>query len=70
MDDVPHPLRIWRKKAGITLAELAQRANITPSHLSEIERHKNDPSLSLAAKLSRATSGEVQIVDFVKQGVE
>lgn len=54
-----HALRRWRKDRGITLAALASRVGgVTPSHLSEIEKRNNTPSIELAAKLSRATADE------------
>lgn len=66
MDRV-HPLRQWRHDHGLTLQALKALAGVrvSPSHLSEIERFKNSPSLDLAAKLSRATDGAVSIGDFV-----
>lgn len=56
MADAAHPLRRWRKSEGVTLAALAQEVDVTPSHLSEIERYENNPSIDLADRLSRATS--------------
>lgn len=53
-----HPLRLWRKASNVTLTALAGKVGVTPSHLSEIERGSNTPSLDLAAKLSRATADE------------
>lgn len=53
-----HPLRLWRKASKLTLTALAGKVGVTPSHLSEIERGANTPSLELAAKLSRATADE------------
>jgi len=60
-----HPLREWRKEHDKTLATLAGGVGVTPSHLSEIERGLNDPSLALASKLSKATG--IPIDRFVKQ---
>lgn len=53
-----HPLRQWRDDHEVTLATLAGAVGVTPSHISEIERRLNTPSLDLAAKLSRATADE------------
>lgn len=63
-----HPLRRWRLKHGVTLEKLATRkgVGVSPSHLSEIERGLNSPSLDLAASLSRATGGEVKMDDFAR----
>jgi transcriptional regulator with XRE-family HTH domain len=60
-----HALRQWRKEHDKTLADLARAIGVTPSHLSEIERGLNEPSLALAAKLSRET--EIPIEQFVRQ---
>lgn len=62
-----HPLRRWRKENQIRLATLAIRVGVTPSHLSEIERGLNAPSLRLAAKLSEVTNDVVSLTDFIKQ---
>lgn len=63
-----HPLREWRKEKGVTLSEVAAMVAVTPSHLSEIERGLNEPSLALAARLSKAT--EIPLDRFVKEAVE
>lgn len=60
-----HPLRKWRKDARQTLADVAKDVAVTPSHISEIERFLNDPSLALAARLSKRTG--IPIDKFVKQ---
>jgi transcriptional regulator with XRE-family HTH domain len=59
-----HPLRLWRREQGKTLTELAEAVGVTASHLSEIERGLNDPSLALAARLSRETN--IPIDQFVR----
>jgi transcriptional regulator with XRE-family HTH domain len=50
-----HPVRRWRKDNGKTLSALAGKVGVTPSHLSEIERGLNHPSLDLTAKLKAET---------------
>lgn len=62
-----HALRVWRKEKGVTLAALASVVGVSPSHLSEVERGLNNPSLELAAKLSEATESAVMIGSFVRQ---
>lgn len=52
MKDV-HPVRERRKARDLTLEQLASEMKVTASHLSEIERGVNAPSLSLAGRLSR-----------------
>lgn len=66
MEKRKHPLRDWRlgQEPRKTLAELAADLEVTPSHLSEIENWKNEPSLDLAARLHRATG--IDMAAFVK----
>lgn len=63
MDQVRHPLRKWRNDNGKTLANVAEGVAVTPSHLSEIERGLNNPSLALAARLSRETGIPIEEFD-------
>lgn len=67
MEATDHPLRRWRQSKELTLQQLIELAgvDVSPSHISEIERGNNKPSLDLAAKLSRATDGAVKIEEFV-----
>lgn len=60
-----HELRRWRKAESVTLTTLAGRVGVRASHLSEIENWKNEPSLALAAKLSRETG--IPLDKFVRQ---
>lgn len=74
MIQTKHPMRVWRNEKRITLNALAEKVGVTPSHLSEIERGVNSPSLDLAAKLSRATADEtghpaVDVLEFAKPQV-
>ena len=67
MDECNHPLRRWRRNKGLNLKQVAdsEGVGVSPSHLSEIERGRNKPSLDLAVRLSRATGGEVKVEEFV-----
>ncbi len=60
-----HPLARWRHDHGRTLTELAEAAGCAPSHLSQIERGKNYPSLALIAKLKAITGGRLAAEDFM-----
>lgn len=62
-----HALRRWRKEHEIRLAALAEQVGVTASHLSEIERGLNAPSLKLAVRLSEATKNAVTLAEFVTQ---
>lgn len=66
MEKRTHPLRAWRtnQTPKKTLTGLAADVSVTPSHLSEIENWKNEPSLDLAARLHRVTG--IDMTAFVK----
>ncbi|SFL54596.1 Helix-turn-helix [Gracilibacillus orientalis] len=49
-----------RKKKGLTLSELAERADVSKSYLSNIERNLNDnPSIQIVEKLAEVLGVEV-----------
>lgn len=62
-----HALRRWRhaQKPRITLADLAERMRVKPSHLSQIETGIKNPSIRLAARLSEETG--IPLESFVPQ---
>ena len=45
-------IRIHRKKAGLTQAELAEKVDIVPTYVSGIERGKSICSLAVAVKIA------------------
>ena len=52
-----HPMdrvRILRQKAGLTQAQLAERAGIEQGYLSRVERGKHSPSLEVTYRLAAA----------------
>lgn len=50
-----------RKKKGLTLSELADKANISKSYLSNIERELNDnPSIQVVEKVSKVLGVDVK----------
>jgi hypothetical protein len=64
-----HPLRSWRKRNKLTLADLRDRIaphRISLAYLSGIEKHGRQPSLDVALRLSQATDGEVRVEDFAR----
>jgi XRE family transcriptional regulator, master regulator for biofilm formation len=52
-----------RKKKGLTLTEVAERANISKSYLSNIERDLNqNPSIFIIKKLSMVLDVDVKVL--------
>lgn len=47
-------IRAWRKKAGLTMNQLAELADIDVGFLGYVETGKKAPSLVTAAKLAKA----------------
>ena len=67
--DSQHPLKNWIE-TNTSPAQFARDLAISESYLSEILSGRKSPSLGLAARLSRATSGAVPIEAFVKEAAE
>jgi transcriptional regulator with XRE-family HTH domain len=61
-----HPLKHYRDKVKVTLEQLGERVGVSKSYLSKIERGRQIPSLSTAAKIEKATDGAVTPNDFVE----
>lgn len=47
-------LREWRKEAGVTQKELAEKSGISLNTIARIEREEIDPKCSTASKLWQA----------------
>jgi transcriptional regulator with XRE-family HTH domain len=62
MDDLGEKLKLRRLECKITMKDLAEKCDITPSLISQIEKGKAVPSLSTLSKITSAlefTIGEV-----------
>jgi len=53
-------MKILRKEQNLTLAEVAAAANLSTSHLSQIERNKTTPSLMTVASVAEALNVSVR----------
>ncbi len=53
------PVRVWREHRGLSQGELARRAGVGVSYLSEIETGRKPGSLDAMAKLARALGAAV-----------
>lgn len=54
-----HPLRIYRKRHGLTLDAMAGHLDISASMLSRIETGLVPPSAETLKRVHEATSGEI-----------
>lgn len=52
-------LRAVRRQRGLTLEQLAERAGLTKSYLSKVERGHSTPSIAAALKVARALDVDV-----------
>lgn len=59
-----HPLKRWLFEHQETLLHFGWRAEMSPSHLSEIINGKKSPSLQSIKKITEATAGELKANDF------
>jgi ribosome-binding protein aMBF1 (putative translation factor) len=52
--DHPHILSALRLSAGLSQAQLAERAGTSQSHIARIELGQNDPSTEVVVRIARA----------------
>jgi transcriptional regulator with XRE-family HTH domain len=60
VESIGERIKVLRTQQGMTLAELGEKANLSTSHLSQIERDKTAPSLSTLTMLARALNVELR----------
>lgn len=65
-------IRIAREKKGITQEELAERVNISPSHISVIERGVKTARIDTVARIANEldVSADYLLQDLVKRSRE
>lgn len=51
--EVGREVRRRRKELGLTIEQLAERADLTANYIASIERGERDPSLSTVASIAR-----------------
>lgn len=54
-----HPLEVWRKAAGLTQREVAERLATTAATVSRIEQRERRPSVDLIVRIVDMTGGEL-----------
>lgn len=59
IDHDPTKLRTRRVAAGLTLPDLAKRAEVSKGHLCEVENGSRNPSPPLLARLARELGCEI-----------
>ena len=58
-------IKLCRSQRGLSLAQLAKRANISVSYLSLLERDLRDPNLSTAQDIASALQVPLSILIFL-----
>ena len=53
-------VKVWREYRGLTLRALAEKADIAPAYLSEIETGKKPGSVKALAALARALDVQIE----------
>jgi len=57
-----NPVRAWREYKQIKVKELAKRAGITPSYLSQIETGKRNPTIDTLKAIAEALGIDVEML--------
>ena len=65
MVKIGNEIRIERKKAGLTLEQMARKVGISPMTLQRIETGKSSPSLGLLSEIANALNKS--IYSFIKE---
>lgn len=64
-----HPMVRWADSKGMTIAQLAEAADCSDSHLRNIFAGRKEASLGLAKRLSELSGGEVPMDAFLRPDV-
>jgi ribosome-binding protein aMBF1 (putative translation factor) len=62
------PVRIWREKQGLNQRELAVAAEISQSHLAEIETRATTGSVETLRRLARALKVDLDTLVPIREG--
>lgn len=63
--NIGHAVKVCRIQKGLTLADLAERASISVSYLSLLERGKRDPNWSTVESIADGLAIPVSILVFL-----
>lgn len=61
--DGANPIRVWREYRGLSQGDLAARAGISPSYLSQLESGKRDGTMEVLSAVAAAL--DVTLDDLV-----
>jgi len=53
-------LKDLRDKRGLTQADLAKKAGVSPGYIARLETHRHDPKLSTLVKIAAALNVKVE----------
>jgi transcriptional regulator with XRE-family HTH domain len=59
---IPEALRAERRRAGLTLEDLAERTDLSKAHLSRLESGERQPSVAALLTISRALGTSVSVL--------
>jgi DNA-binding XRE family transcriptional regulator len=62
--DGENPVRVWREHRGMTTTELAEKAGVSQSYISQIESEKREGTVKTMKKIAEALG--VDIDDLVE----
>jgi transcriptional regulator with XRE-family HTH domain len=62
---IGNSIRVYRKKAGITQEELAEKADLHPVYVSEVERGQETVSVHALVRIAKALG--VRMRDLVEE---
>lgn len=63
--DIGRAIRFCRQQKGLTQPQLAERAELSASYLSVLEKGKRDPSLSSLQGIARGLGVPLSVLMFV-----
>ena len=62
-----HPMLRWAQRNELSIADLAEAADCSNSHLRNIFAGRREASLSLAKRLSEVSGGKVPMDAFLRE---
>jgi len=60
-------LRLLRKSHNLSLEQLANKLNITKSHISKLENNKSNPSIEIVAKYAKEFNIKPSLIHYLAE---